>query len=148
MYRLLLGGWAPNGLPLPADPQHGLAACTIDHVGPSAGQTAVLMLVDLVLGVSHGPKLSGFQREMRAYLPGGHAQLLEDVEAQTRAAGTTLHAMATADGAPSRLAASYADAASALDTLLERWANRARQQPGRLRSVSRPCDNPRKFDLH
>ena len=51
-YRFLLGGWAPEGLKLPVAPEHGLEEELVVLVGPSAGQTAVLILVDLVLGVS------------------------------------------------------------------------------------------------
>ena len=43
---------APEGLKLPAAPEHGLEEELVVLVGPSAGQTAVLILVDLVLGVS------------------------------------------------------------------------------------------------
>ena len=71
--RLLLSGWAvlgDRGLVLPASPAHGLDESCALLVGPSAGQTASLILVDIVLGVPHGPKLAGFQREMRGYMPG------------------------------------------------------------------------------
>ena len=80
-YRFLLGGWPKAGLVLPASPAHNLPPHTVKGFeGPSAGQTAVFILIDLVLGVKHGPKLSGFQKEQRGYMPSSHTRLLADVE--------------------------------------------------------------------
>lgn len=113
VYRPLLGGWG-DGLRLPASSEHGQAATTAVCVGPSAGQSSIFFLVDLALGVSHGPKLAGFQAEMRSYVPGAHRRLLEEVEDGLRAAGGSLRTAAEAAGAGSELAAAHA---AALDGL-------------------------------
>ena len=113
VYRSLLSGFT-DGLRLPASPP--LPGVLVKPVGPSAGQTAVLILVDIVLGVEHGPKLAAFQAEMRAYMPAPHAELLGDVERRMRSVGT-LQAVATAAGAPPRLHAAYAAACTALAAL-------------------------------
>ena len=63
-FRFLLGGWGSEGLQMPASAAHGLAAERITHVGPSAGQTAVLILIDIVLAVEH---------RARERLTAGHA---------------------------------------------------------------------------
>lgn len=114
-FRFLLGGF-PDGLHLPASPEHALPEDVVHHVGPSAGQTAVLVLVDLVLGIAHGPQLAPFQQQMRSYMPACHAQLLKDVESAMKRAGT-LHGAATAADAPSALAQAYDGACRALAAL-------------------------------
>lgn len=82
--------------------------------GPSAGQTAVLMLVDLCVGLQHGPQLSAFQREMsETYLPGRHRELLSSMRAQLDASGTLRDAAAAA-GAPAGLIAAHARAVKEL----------------------------------
>ena len=76
VYRPLLGGWAESGLLLRGAMAAGDAV--VRWKGPSAGQTALLLLLDLVLGIEHRTQTASFQREMREhYLPAPHAQLLQ-----------------------------------------------------------------------
>lgn len=115
-YRFLLGGWPEGGLSLPASPAHKLAAGTAEHVGPSAGQTAVIILVDLVLGIEHGASLRAFQAEMRRYMPAAQTELLNDLDSELSKHGT-LRALATAADAPRALRDAYAAACAALATM-------------------------------
>ena len=39
-------------------------------------------MILLALGVEHGPKLRGFQSEMRQYVPREHRQLIEKFDAE------------------------------------------------------------------
>jgi indoleamine 2,3-dioxygenase len=48
--------------------------------GGSNGQSSLLQFFDAVLSVDHS-RSSGFHAEMRGYMPGPHAQFLDDVEA-------------------------------------------------------------------
>lgn len=108
VYRPLLGGWAGRGGLL----LKGATAADDTRVeckGPSAGQTAALILLDLVLGVRHGAETAGFQQEMRhAYLPGPHAALLEDMEARLAQHGSARDA-ARAPEAPEALRAAHSE---------------------------------------
>lgn len=75
VYRPLLAGWASTGLRLRGTtPANDVV---VHWKGPSAGQTAILILLDLVLGVEHRHHTATFQQEMRAYLPAPHALLLQ-----------------------------------------------------------------------
>ena len=113
VYRPLLGGWAPRGLQLPPRPGEGPAGQVAKSAGPSAGQTAIFIVIDLALGVDHGPKLKAFQHEMREYLPREHRALIEALDAQIVQCGSARTA-ATAEGAHEGLVAAHA---SALRTL-------------------------------
>ena len=116
-YRFLLGGWPKAGLVLPASPAHNLPPHTVKGFeGPSAGQTAVFILIDLVLGVKHGPKLSGFQKEQRGYMPSSHTRLLADVEERLAKHGN-LNGAATEADAPDELKQAYSKACKALSAL-------------------------------
>ena len=112
VYRLLLGGWGSEGLVL-----HGVGsaeqAAVASHDGPSAGQTAILICVDLVLGTQHGPNLAQFQGGMRHYLPAPHRDLIERLDAGLRASGS-LRTAAIAAGPRSSLASAHAAALHAL----------------------------------
>ena len=112
IYRPLLGGWAGRGLIL-----KGATAADdklVECKGPSAGQTAALILLDLVLGVRHRHETAGFQQEMRhEYLPGPHAQLLEDMESLLAQHGSARDA-ASLPEAPEALRAAHTEALEAL----------------------------------
>eukprot|EP00966_Prymnesium_polylepis_P277203 6404771-Prymnesium_polylepis.1 len=82
-------------------------------VGPSAGQTAILMLIDAVLGVSHGTQTASFRQAMLGYLPLKHAALVRDVTAQIAEGGSVRDA-ATRAGEASPLARAHADALARL----------------------------------
>ena len=56
--------------------------------GPSAGQTAIFFLMDLVLGVQHKPAMVDFQRRMRLYIPAPHAALITRVEQELAQVGS------------------------------------------------------------
>ena len=96
-----------------AHPGHSLPEEVVKHVGPSAGQTASLILVDLVLEIAHGPKLGPFQAQMRSYMPACHAALLQDVQLAVQASGG-LRTAARAPGAPYQLIEAYEKACRAL----------------------------------
>ena len=115
-YRFLLGGWPNGGLALPASAAYGLDAATADHVGPSAGQTAAIILIDIILGIEHADGLRAFQKSMRTYMPQGHTRLLVDLETELATHGT-LRGMATAPDAPRHLRSAYDGACSALAAL-------------------------------
>ena len=119
VYRPLLGGWAPQGIRLPALPgtsgasSHSGGEYVAKSGGPSAGQTAIFIVIDLVLGVEHGPKLIRFQREMREYLPAEHRQLIEALDTELLQSGHLRSAAHAAD-APAGLAAAHAAALQSL----------------------------------
>jgi hypothetical protein len=72
------------------------------------------MLIDSVLGVSHGTLGSNFRHEMRTgYLPSPHATLLQRTEEKLRATGSLRHAAAEPGACP-RLVLAHAAAADAL----------------------------------
>ena len=112
VYRPLLGGWAEGGLKLRGATT--ASDCVVHWKGPSAGQTALLLLLDMVLGVEHRTQVSSFQREMREhYLPAPHAQLLQDIEARLAQSGSARHAAAL-PGAPLRVGQAHSEALDAL----------------------------------
>lgn len=112
VYRPLLGGWAEGGLKLRGATT--ASDCVVRWKGPSAGQTALLLLLDMVLGVEHRAQVSSFQREMREhYLPAPHAQLLQDMAARLAQSGSTRHAAALPD-APDRVRQAHSEALDAL----------------------------------
>ena len=47
---------------LSSDPRESTLA---REAGPSAGQTAIIVIIDLVLGTQHRPQLASFQADMR-----------------------------------------------------------------------------------
>lgn len=73
IYRCLLGGYYPNGVVFRGVPATATAresapnedVCVHDFVsfgkGPSAGQSAMIILFDLALGITHGPESGAFQ---------------------------------------------------------------------------------------
>lgn len=118
IYRPLLGGWAGRGLRLPSlgGGDEGGAAYVANSGGPSAGQTAIVILIDLALGVEHGPKLKGFQLEMREYLPREHRELIAAFDADVQRAGSVRTA-ALAAGAAKALVDAHAAALKALASM-------------------------------
>ncbi len=74
VYRPLLAGFYPDGVCL----EIGETQTHMVHPkGPSAGQSAVFILLDLFLGVSHKGEPKQFQEEMSDhYLPRAHRQLI------------------------------------------------------------------------
>ena len=136
VYRPLLGGWSADklasGLRLPGvgpaddhpaaevpseDGAALLADVTVDivsrHKGPSAGQTAILLLVDRIMGVTHGAETAAFQAEMRGYLPAPHAALLADVDERVCRWGSVGDAARDPD-APEALRRAHGEALNAL----------------------------------
>jgi hypothetical protein len=115
VYRVLLAGWAPLGLQLPALPGQSGAEPSSGgeyisrHGGPSAGQTAIIICIDLALGVEHGSRLVQFQQEMREYMPAQHKQVIEQLAVAMKRSGN-LRTAAQAQGAPAGLAAAHASA--------------------------------------
>ena len=82
-------------------------------MGPSAGQTAILILIDNVMGVTHSPRMHEFRKSMYEYLPAKHGQLLRDIDADLALSGTVREAAAKV-GEDSELARASADALSSL----------------------------------
>lgn len=128
VYRPLLSGWSPRGLRLPllrpdasslsADgSQAAVGEVTSLHGGPSAGQTAIIMLIDLALGVQHGPQLTSFQHAMREYLPSEHRDLIVGFAARVADHGSLLTAVQRAGGAASGSACFAAAHAAAIESL-------------------------------
>ena len=108
VYRPLLGGWDAHGLVLRG------TGTTTRAKGPSAGQTALLILLDVVLGVAHKEETRAFQLEMRTgYLPRPHRVLLEDVAADVARSGS-LRAAAADAAAPAALRDAHCRAIDAL----------------------------------
>ena len=108
VYRPLLGGWDARGLVLRG------TGTTTRAKGPSAGQTALLILLDVVLGVAHKEETRAFQLEMRTgYLPRPHRALLEDVAADVARSGSLRDAAADA-AAPAALRDAHRRAIDAL----------------------------------
>ena len=108
VYRPLLGGWDAHGLLLRG------TGTTTRAKGPSAGQTALLILLDVVLGVAHKEEARAFQLEMRTgYLPRPHRALLEDVAADVARSGS-LRAAAADAAAPAALRDAHRRAIDAL----------------------------------
>ena len=108
VYRPLLGGWDARGLVLRG------TGTTTRAKGPSAGQTALLILLDVVLGVAHKEETRAFQLEMRTgYLPRPHRALLEDVAADVARSGS-LRAAAADAAAPAALRDAHRRAIDAL----------------------------------
>uniref|UniRef100_A0A7S3FF97 Uncharacterized protein n=1 Tax=Haptolina ericina TaxID=156174 RepID=A0A7S3FF97_9EUKA len=85
----------------------------VNLVGPSAGQTAILILIDNVMGVTHSPRMHEFRKSMYEYLPAKHGQLLRDIDADLALSGTVREAAAKV-GEDSELARASADALSSL----------------------------------
>lgn len=113
IYRPLLGGCYPDGWALggvtkdmaeqyaPEQLANGLLKVTKsgkDDVvvsmgkGPSAGQSTMMILFDMFLGITHFNKEGGeagpFQEEMHQYMPAVHRQLLRDFAEKMKASGT------------------------------------------------------------
>ena len=86
------------------------------HGGPSAGQTAIIILLDMALGVVHGPKLGGFQREMRQYMPAEARQLLQAFEEDVRECGS-LRSAAESSSATESLVCAHAAAVKSLGAM-------------------------------
>ena len=93
----------PHPYPHPHPPQ-----------GPSAGQTAILLLIDSILGVSHGEQMRSFRLDMRSYLPFAHAALLADVETRLGVGGLPATVARCAPDDPDGLCAAYQEAIKAL----------------------------------
>ncbi|CAE7309054.1 Ido1 [Symbiodinium natans] len=93
VYRPLLNGFHPDGVILEVSPRRvdKSLACSVPHVtnldqtgflnsskGPSAGQSTVILLLDVFLAISHtGPGVT-FQEEMLTYMPAEHRQMVLD----------------------------------------------------------------------
>jgi hypothetical protein len=116
IYRPLLGGFFPEGIILEgvdrnlviSQRSQGSAASpppwvmeSVEGVraavggvrvcpkGPSAGQSAVFIILDLFLGVSHAGEAGSFQREMADfYLPAVHSRLVRDFQASVAKCGS------------------------------------------------------------
>ena len=86
------------------------------HAGPSAGQTAIIILLDMALGVVHGPKLGGFQQEMREYMPTEARELLQAFEEDVRKCGS-LRSAVDAANAPESLVSAHAAAIKSLGAM-------------------------------
>lgn len=102
VYRPLLDGFSPDGVILSGinavyaakvAPALGVEAVEAADVarsigpgcavrvrskGPSAGQSTMIILFDLFLGVEHGALGSGFQEEMLMYMPEPHRRMIKD----------------------------------------------------------------------
>ena len=61
----------------PADPAVSVSVC-VRSKGPSAGQSTMIMLFDLLLGVTHSDAGARFQAEMLSYMPQPHRQMVLD----------------------------------------------------------------------
>jgi hypothetical protein len=86
------------------------------HGGPSAGQTAIIILLDMALGIVHGPKLGSFQQEMREYMPSEARQLLQAFGEDIRECGS-LRSAAESNGAPESLVSAHTAAVKSLGAM-------------------------------
>ena len=100
VYRHLLNGFYPDGiiLRLDAENQVGIHDIVATPKGPSAGQSAIFIIFDLLLGVRHARSgereepsdntvMRAFQSEMREYMPYKHRLLIQHFETALSAAG-------------------------------------------------------------
>ena len=70
-------------------------SAVVQAKGPSAGQSTMVVLFDLLLGVKHvfgnaGKGSGEFQEEMLRYMPPKHAQMCRDMRARIRQSGSIL----------------------------------------------------------
>jgi len=99
VYRHVLNGFSSNGIVLRLDTRNrvGVHDVICDAKGPSAGQSTIVMIFDIILGIPHANSSSSpdqdegtmrhFQLEMREYMPAKHRLLLEHFEVAMRASG-------------------------------------------------------------
>eukprot|EP00937_MAST-01D_sp_MAST-1D-sp2_P000272 g272.t1 len=112
VYRPLLGGWWPQGIVLegvaPGEDEQdgdagdaagdadagvsgGVAGRLVRCKGPSAGQSTMIVLFDLLLGVRHGATMGQFQLEVVAgYMPRAHRACVREMCARLAAAARAL----------------------------------------------------------
>ncbi|KAL3926487.1 MAG: hypothetical protein SGPRY_003273 [Prymnesium sp.] len=81
--------------------------------GPSAGQTAIIMLIDEVLGVSHGEQTEEFRQKMRDFMPAKHAAFIRHVFHEVMISGSVKDA-ATKAGRSSVLGHAFTEAMDSL----------------------------------
>jgi len=128
VYRPLLGGFYPDGLVLEgidkqlADASNnmlidvqpeGANAVRVKPKGPSAGQSAMVMLFDIFLGVDHAKAGSEFQKEMLGYMPEAHRRMVMDYKKKWDIVMPVRKYISLA-GRPRRLVNAYEGCVSAL----------------------------------
>jgi hypothetical protein len=87
IYRPLLGGFYPEGLTLQGVEVNGQQPAVLAAKGPSAGQSTMIILFDLMLGVSHHGSAKDFQEEMLTYMVTPHAQMVKDFRTRIASSG-------------------------------------------------------------
>lgn len=108
VYRPLLAGWHPHGLVLEGvareekidddvhqnAPQDRTDSFYVTYAkGPSAGQSAFILLFDALLGIQHQGEARAFQTDMLHYLPSAHRDLLLLVQRQLKQSGNVRDAL-------------------------------------------------------
>jgi indoleamine 2,3-dioxygenase len=68
-----------SGWPAPGAIYEGVSETPVIYAGGSAGQSALIQSLDALLGIEH-TAASGYLKMIRAYMPIGHRQFVEDVE--------------------------------------------------------------------
>ncbi len=68
-----------SGWPAPGAVYEGVSETPVVYAGGSAGQSALIQSLDALLGIEH-TAASGYLKMIRAYMPIGHRQFVEDVE--------------------------------------------------------------------
>lgn len=95
IYRPLLNGFHPSGVIMEVATAPGnVAGLKLESgglmnqcKGPSAGQSTVILMLDIFLSVSHLQAGAAFQDEMLMYMPAEHRQMLLDFSARWQAVG-------------------------------------------------------------
>jgi len=98
VYRPLLNGFHPDGVNMKmVSPENyeGITGLKLESSGllnsckgPSAGQSSIILLLDIFLSVSHVKAGTAFQDEMLMYMPAEHRQLILDFRARWQAVGS------------------------------------------------------------
>lgn len=86
VYRPVLNGFFPEGIVLEGisdevakgSPFLEADGARVVSKGPSAGQSSVIMLIDMFLGVRHDMTGEEFQAEMLSYMPTLHRKMMTD----------------------------------------------------------------------
>lgn len=94
IYRPLLNGFHPGLIMEVATAPDNVPGLKLESgglmnqcKGPSAGQSSVILMLDIFLSVSHVTAGKAFQEEMLMYMPAEHRQMLLDFSARWQAVG-------------------------------------------------------------
>eukprot|EP00616_Rhizochromulina_sp_CCMP1243_P002977 CAMPEP_0118971358 /NCGR_PEP_ID=MMETSP1173-20130426/8007_1 /TAXON_ID=1034831 /ORGANISM="Rhizochromulina marina cf, Strain CCMP1243" /LENGTH=512 /DNA_ID=CAMNT_0006920803 /DNA_START=121 /DNA_END=1655 /DNA_ORIENTATION=+ len=115
VYRPLLNGFHPKGVALQLTTEG--EPLVVTPKGPSAGQSAMFVVFDTVLGVSHPPSgvMGGFQEEMvKGYMPEPHRCLVRDLSAAVTATSSLDSYVAQQSRGQAHLCSAFLEAVDAL----------------------------------